>query len=271
VLLTTLEPTFIAGLLYLGAGLGMALVGFIRKKVTKVETKKFTKAELPAIIGMIVLDILAPIFLMIGLKTSNAENVALLNNFEIVATTLFAAFLFKEIISKRLRWAIVFVTIASVVLTVEDISAFTFSTGSFFVLLATLCWGLENNLTRKLSFHDPLMVVVIKGLGSGTISLGIAFLFGQAAWNPLFIAGTLALGFVAYGLSIFFYVSAQRGLGAAKTSAFYAIAPFAAALLSLVVFLEWPKPQFYPALLIMAVGSFLASTTTKRRAEKIKE
>lgn len=268
VLLSTLEPTFIAGLLYLGAGFGMAIVGFIRKRVTKVETKKFTKAELPSIIGMVVLDILAPIFLMIGLKTSIPENVALLNNFEIVATALFAAFLFKEVIPTRLRWAIVFVTIASVVLTVEDLSAFTFSPGSFLVLLATLCWGLENNLTRKLSFHDPLMVVVIKGLFSGTGSLIIALILRQASWNLWAILGTLVLGFVAYGLSIFFYVSAQRGLGAAKTSAFYALAPFVAALLSLVIFLEWPKPQFYVALLLMAVGSYLAANDFKKEKSK---
>lgn len=260
ILLTTLDPTFIAGLLYLGAGLGMALVGFIRKKVTKAETKKFTKKEMPSILGMIALDILAPILLMLGLKISSPENVALLNNFEIVATTLFAAFLFKEVIPNRLRWGIVLVTLASVILTVENLSAFTFSAGSFFVILATICWGLENNLTRKLSENDPLKVVVIKGLFSGMGSLIIAFILGQASWNMLYILGTLLLGFIAYGLSIFFYVSAQRGLGAAKTSAFYAVAPFVAALLSLVIFLEWPKPQFYLALLIMAIGSYFASS-----------
>lgn len=268
IILSKLSPTFIAGLLYLGAGLGMAGVGYIRKRFTDFQYQRFTKVEFPAIFGMIVLDIAAPILLMLGLNLSNPESVALLNNFEIVATAIFAAFIFKEMIPKRLRIAIVLVTLAIMLLSVEDFSAFKFSLGSIFVLLAAVCWGLENNLTRRLSFNDPLMVVVIKGIFAGLGSLIIAFILEEVAYNPPLIAVTLLLGFVAYGLSIFFYVTAQRHLGAAKTSAFYAFAPFVGALLSLAIFQELPKVNFYIALVIMAVGTYFATSTGVRIKNK---
>lgn len=266
-LLNKLSPIFIASLLYLGAGLGMSVMGIIRNKYSHATYKLFTKKELPAIIGMIILDIVAPILLMIGLNMSYPENVALLNNFEIVATALFAAFIFKEIIPKRLRYAILFVTIASIILSFEDITAFKFSIGSIFVILATISWGLENNFTRKLSFNDPLMVVVLKGIFSGLGSLIIAFATKSITYDISSILLTLLLGFVAYGLSIFFYVTAQRELGAAKTSTFYAFAPFVGAILSLVIFLEVPKINFYLAIILMAIGSYLAATNGKKMIE----
>lgn len=260
ILLDSLSPIYIAALLYLGAGIGMFVIGRIRKRTANHIPMKFTRDELPAVFGMIILDILAPILLMVGLTTSNPENVALLNNFEIVATALFAFFIFKEAIPKRLRVAIVLVTIASIILSVEDAAALKFSIGSIFVILATVSWGLENNFTRKLSFNDPLVVVVIKGIFSGLGSLIIAFFFQATSWNPGLILLTMLLGFVAYGLSIFLYVTAQRELGAAKTSTFYAFAPFVGAFLSLLIFRDVPGLNFFIALIFMAAGSYFAST-----------
>ncbi len=265
ILLVDLSPVFIASLLYLGAGIGMSFIGYIRKKTTNYVYRKFTKDEIPAILGMIVLDIIAPIFLMIGLSRSHPENVALLNNFEIVATSLIAFFIFKEIIPKRLKFAILLVTIASIILSFEDITALKFSLGSLFVLMAATFWGLENNLTRKLSFNDPLMVVVIKGIFSGLGSLVIALFLKEIDLNWGLILITLLLGFIAYGLSIFFYVSAQKVLGAAKTSTFYAFAPFVGAFLSLMIFQEIPKLNFFIALIIMGFGSYYASTDHKQK------
>jgi len=259
-LLVELSPIFIASLLYLGAGLGMLVIWSIRHHITSQTYKRFTKAELPAIIGMIVLDIIAPIALLFGLNMSLPENVALLNNFEIVATSLFAFFLFKEAIPKRLRFAIVLVTLASVILSVEDVTAFQFSVGSLFVIIAALSWGLENNFTRKLSFNDPLSVVVIKGIFSGLGSLGIALFLGEVTSDMFYIFMTLLVGFFAYGLSIFLYVTAQRELGAAKTSAFYAFAPFVGAILSLIIFQEIPGYNFFIALIVMGFGSYCAAT-----------
>lgn len=260
-LLAEVPPTMMAALLYLGAGGGMALVRAGQRAVGRVPREApLARADLPYTVGMVVLDIAAPIFLMIGLTRTTAANVSLLNNFEIVATALIALGLFGERISRRLWAAIVFVTVSSILLSVEDSSSFSFSLGSVFVLLACTCWGLENNCTRSIADKDPLQIVVIKGFGSGAGSLVIALMLGERLPAPGYALGALALGFVAYGLSISFYIYAQRGLGAAKTSAYYALAPFLGAGLSLVLFRQRPQPYFWVALLLMAVGTWLAST-----------
>lgn len=260
-LLAEVPPTMMAALLYLGAGGGMALVRAGQRAVGRVPREApLARADLPYTVGMVVLDIAAPIFLMIGLTRTTAANVSLLNNFEIVATALIALGLFGERISRRLWAAIVFVTVSSILLSVEDSSSFSFSLGSVFVLLACTCWGLENNCTRSIADKDPLQIVVIKGFGSGAGSLVIALMLGERLPAPGYALGALALGFVAYGLSIRFYIYAQRGLGAAKTSAYYALAPFLGAGLSLVLFRQRPQPYFWAVLLLMAMGTWLAST-----------
>lgn len=260
-LLKKIPPTLMASFLYLGAGLGMSIIDLIRHKKYKGKIEaKLTRQELPYTIGMVALDVAAPIFLMIGLTTTSAANVSLLNNFEIVATSLIALVIFKEPIGKRLCVAIFLITMSSIILSVEDISSFAFSFGSVFVLLACICWGFENNCTRKLSAKDPLQVVIIKGFGSGISSLIIALILGEKANNISFIMVALILGFFAYGLSIFFYIYAQRDLGAAKTSAYYAVSPFIGVGLSLIIFREIPTPSFIIALFIMIIGMYFAST-----------
>lgn len=260
-LLEEVPPTMMAGLLYLGAGIGLAVVRLVQRMTGKGKKEApLTKKDMPYTVGMVVLDIAAPIFLMVGLTMTTAANASLLNNFEIVATAVIALFIFREAISKRLWLAIVLVTISSAILSVEDVTSFTFSYGSIFVLLACVCWGLENNCTRMISHKDPLEIVVIKGFGSGLGSLVLAFCLGETALPLVYGVCTLLLGFVAYGLSIFFYIYAQRYLGAAKTSAYYALAPFMATAISLVIFREKPSISFFIALLIMAVGTYFAST-----------
>lgn len=260
-LLEEVPPTMMAALLYLGAGIGLAVVRLVQRMTGKGKKETpLTKKDMPYTVGMVVLDIAAPIFLMVGLTMTTAANASLLNNFEIVATAVIALFIFREAISRRLWLAIVLVTISSAILSVEDVTSFTFSYGSIFVLLACVCWGLENNCTRMISHKDPLEIVVIKGFGSGLGSLVLAFFLGESALPLVYGVCTLLLGFVAYGLSIFFYIYAQRYLGAAKTSAYYALAPFMATALSLVIFREKPSISFFIALLIMAVGTYFAST-----------
>lgn len=264
-LLGKIPPTIMAALLYLGAGIGLSIMRLVQRGMGKGQKEKpLTRKDLPYTIGMVVLDIAAPIFLMIGLTGTTAANASLLNNFEIVATSVIALCIFKETISKRLWGAIVLVTISSLVLSVEDISSFSFSFGSIFVLLACVCWGLENNCTRMISNKDPLQIVVIKGFGSGIGSFVIALVLGEHFSNWGYIVCALLLGFVAYGLSIFFYIYAQRYLGAAKTSAYYALAPFIGAALSLLIFREIPTVSFVAALLIMIAGTYLASTDTNK-------
>jgi len=260
-LLNKIPATMMAALLYLGAGSGLAIVGFIQKKAGIAQKElPLTKKELPYTIAMVILDIMAPIFLMIGLSKTTAANASLLNNFEIVTTSVLALVVFKEVISKRLWIGISLVTLSSMILSVEDLSSFSFSIGSIFVLLACVCWGIENNCTRMLSKKNPLQIVVIKGFGSGLGSLIIALLLGQTTTQIGYILATLLVGFVAYGLSIFFYVYAQRELGAAKTSSYYAVAPFIGVAFSLIIFWETPSLNFLVALMVMMIGTYFVST-----------
>ena len=249
-----------AAFLYLGAGLGLFGVGAMQR-LTGHPTKELplTAAELPYTVGMVLLDIAAPIFLMIGLTQTSAANASLLNNFEIVATSVIALVVFREKISARLWLAIGLVTVSSVILSFEDVSALSFSAGSLFVLAACVCWGLENNCTRKLSSKNPLQIVVIKGFGSGLGALAMAFAVGERLPGVMCLLGALLLGFVSYGLSIYFYIYAQRDLGAAKTSTYYAVAPFVGAGLSLLLFWELPPLSFVIGLVIMIAGTYFAT------------
>ncbi len=261
ILLDFMPPTVMAGLLYVGAGVGMVFISFIRT-LRKSETKelRLTKSELPYTVAMILLDIAAPICLLFGLNATTAANAALLNNFEIVATAMIALMIFKEKICPRLWLGILFVTLSCAILSFEDISSsLRFSYGSLFVLLAAVCWGFENNCTRKISSKDPLQIVLLKGIFSGAGSIIIGLCIGEHMPFLWSIAAVLGLGFVSYGLSIYFYVYAQRLLGAARTSAYYAIAPFIAVIFSLLIFREMPTVTYFIALALMMIGVWLSS------------
>ena len=252
------SPTMMAGLLYLGAGVGMLLYtsvsGLFGRKVVK---EPLTKKELPYTIAMVVLDIFAPILLMNGLVITSSANATLLNNFEIVATSIIALVIFKEAVSKRLWIAIALVTLSSVILTFEGTGSFNFNIGSLLVLSATICWGFENNCTNKISNKSSEEIVTIKGIFSGLGSLIAAFIIGEQLPDMIYIACVLVLGFVSYGLSINFYISAQKHIGAAKTSAYYAVAPFLGVVFSLILLGERPGIQFYIALGVMILGTIL--------------
>ncbi len=256
-LLAHTGPTMMAAFLYLGAGLGLLLYGLAGKALGHNAVRApLTRKELPYTLAMIVLDIAAPIFLMLGLSRTSASNASLLNNFEIVATSLIALLIFKEHISRRLWLAIGLVTLASMILGFEGRGSLTFDVGSLFVLCACLCWGFENNCTRMLSSKSSVQITVIKGCFSGLGSLLVALLLREPLPALNWILCILLLGFVAYGLSINFYIMAQSHLGAAKTSAFYSIAPFLGVAFSMVLG-ERPGMQFYLGLLVMVLATWL--------------
>ena len=222
VLLKKVEPTFMAALLYLGAGVGIGILSLLRKK-EKEREEKLSKNDLPFVIGMIVLE---------------------------------------EAVSMRLWTAIILITLSSILLSFEGIGSLKFSAGSLFVLAAAICWGFENNCTRKISSKSTYEIVILKGTFSGLGSLVIALCKGEEIPELLPAAAALLLGFVAYGLSIFLYVRAQNTLGAAKTSAYYAASPFVGAFLSFVLLREKLSAMFPVALAVMAAGSLLAAKDT---------
>lgn len=260
ILLEFMPPTLMAGFLYIGAGIGMGLIALIRKvKKVKKSEAKLTKSELPYTITMILLDIAAPIFLLIGLKYTTAANASLLNNFEIVATAVIALIIFKEKIGPRLWCGIIFVTLSCALLSFEDITNLQLSFKSLFIILACICWGFENNCTRKISSKDPLQIVLLKGIFSGLGSIIIGLCIGERINVTWSIPAVLGVGFIAYGLSIFFYVYAQRLIGAARTSAYYAVAPFIGTLLSLAIFRDFPRYTYFLALALMIAGAWLCA------------
>ena len=261
VLLQHVGPTTMAALLYLGAGIGIGMMSLFNKK-DREKAESLTKAELPYIVGMIVLDIAAPIFLMLGISYGSSANASLLGNFEIVATTVIALILFKEAVTKRLWVAIGLITLSSILLSFEGTDSFHFSYGSLLVIMATVCWGLENNCTRELSSKSTYQIVMLKGLCSGLGALVIALIKRESFPGIGYIAIALALGFVAYGLSIFMYVRAQNVLGAAKTSAYYAVNPLIGALLAFVFLSESLSWMYVIALIVMVIGSALVIVDT---------
>ena len=261
VLLQHVGPTTMAALLYLGAGIGIGMMSLFNKK-DREKAESLTKAELPYIVGMIVLDIAAPIFLMLGISYGSSANASLLGNFEIVATTVIALILFKEAVTKRLWVAIGLITLSSILLSFEGTDSFHFSYGSLLVIMATVCWGLENNCTRELSSKSTYQIVMLKGLCSGLGALVISLIKKESFPGFGYIAIALALGFVAYGLSIFMYVRAQNVLGAAKTSAYYAVNPLIGALLAFVFLSESISWMYVIALIVMVIGSALVVVDT---------
>lgn len=263
IILNYIEPTMMASFLYIGAGVGAFIYGLVEKSVNKeIKREPLTKKELPYTVLMVVLDIAAPIFLMFGITMTNSSSVSLLNNFEIVATSLIALLVFKEFISKRLWLAIGLVTVASMILSFEGKSSFVFNKGSFFVLCACLCWGFENNCTKRISNKSSIEIVVIKGIFSGLGSLIVALVVGEQIPPIHWILCIMALGFVAYGLSIHFYIMAQKDLGAAKTSAYYSIAPFLGVLFGIVFLNESLTMRFYIALGIMIISTYIMAKDT---------
>lgn len=260
-LLHEVGPTRMASLLYLGAGAGVGIM-YLPRIGSEPAGERLQRADWPYALGMIALDILAPIFLMFGISLGSSANASLLGNFEIVATTLLALLVFRESVSGTLWAAVALITLSSAILSFEGGESLRFSVGSLLVLLAAACWGLENNCTRKISDRSTHQIVTIKGLCCGFGSACIAAAVGEPlpALRPAALA--MLLGFVAYGLSIFLYIRAQRDLGAAKTSAYYAAAPFIGTFLSFVINGDSLSPSYLPGLLLMLAGTALVVADT---------
>lgn len=266
ILLNHMEPTMLAALLYLGAGLGMSLwqLKYARKRKL-AKRQLLERSDAFYTVGMVVLDIAAPILLLFGVARTSAASASLLNNFEIVATSMIALILFRETISRRLWIGIGMSVAASVLLSVNltgESDLVGVDVGALFVLAACVFWGMENNFTRCISNKNSEQIVIIKGFGSGLGSLCVALILGNNFPNIGWAVAAMLLGFVAYGLSISCYIRAQSTLGAAKTSAYYSVAPFMGALLSLVFLGERPSASFYVALLIMIVATIVMAHDT---------
>jgi drug/metabolite transporter (DMT)-like permease len=257
-LLGEISPVLLAALLYLGSGIGLMCVKMIGKAAHGGHKEAhLERADWPWLFGAILAGgVIAPILLMISLRNTPAATASLLLNFEGVATTLIAAIIFKEAFSRRAWWAIGLITFASILLSTDFKNQWGFSLSAIGILAACFMWGVDNNLTRNISAKDPLVIVTVKGIGAGLVSLIIAIALGNSFPSIGLILLALLLGSFSYGLSIFLFVHAMRGLGAGRTSALFGTAPLAGILLSFLIFQERPGIFFVFALLAMALGAY---------------
>ncbi len=194
---------------------------------------RIEKSDAPWLLGAVLAGgVAAPIVLLFSLKNTPGATASLLLNFEGVATTLIAALVFRETVSRRAWWAIALVTLASITLSLNPLQGWGISAGALGIIAACVLWGLDNNFTRNISAKDPLVIVMIKGLGAGSFSLLLGWLLGYRLPGWDLVLKAFLLGSLSYGLSIILFIRALRGLGAARTSALFGTAPIAGVLVS---------------------------------------
>ena len=253
------DPITLAGFLYLGSGFGAGLMMLLERISPKgpVSEAKITRTDLPWLLGAIIAGgIAAPIILLVGLQTTPATTASLLLNFETAATAILAVLFFKESMGKRITWAIILITFASILLSWIG-GAWGFSLGALAILGACIFWGLDNNFTRNVSAKDPLFIVFTKGVLAGLFSLILAFLLGRPLPEFRGILFAMLLGFISYGLSIRLCILSMRSLGAIRTYALFGTAPFAGAILSFFLLKDAPNTSFWFAVPIMLAGALL--------------
>lgn len=259
-LLAEIDPITLAGLLYLGCGFGCALLLIIRPRTEGGAEAPLRSRDVPWLAGALLAGgIAAPILLLLGLQATPASTASLLLNFETVATTLIAALAFKEAVGRRVLSAIGLITIATIVLTWNNIE-WGVSLGTLGVLGACVLWGVDNNLTRHISGKDPLVIVGIKGFGAGSFSLLLAFVLGRPLPDRGAAFAAMIVGAICYGLSVRFFILALRGLGAARTGSLFGLAPFVGAMISLALLSEQPSLLFWLAMPVMMLGAWLIIT-----------
>jgi drug/metabolite transporter (DMT)-like permease len=263
-------PVTLAGLLYLGSGLGLLVWYIVRALVARTGQELPTHlktSDLPWFGGAVFAGgIAGPVLLMIGLTQASASSASLLLNMEGVLTAMLAWFVFKENFDRRIFIGMLLIITAGVLLSWQQTATVGTSWGALAIVAACLCWAIDNNLTRKVSSSDALQIAGIKGLVAGTVNLGIAFALGfrLPEMHTTLIAGVV--GFCGYGLSLVLFVLALRHLGTARTGAYFSVAPFAGAIISLVMFGETPGLIFWTAASLMGAGIWLHLTESHAHA-----
>jgi drug/metabolite transporter (DMT)-like permease len=261
-LLADTGPQLLAGLLYLGSGIGLGILWLERRRrVQPVRETPLARDDIPWLAAAVLFGgLLGPLLLMIGLTSTSAADASLLLNLEGVFTALLAWFIFHENFDRRIALGMLAIIAGGVVLSWGGRLSWGGLAGPVAVAWACLCWGIDNNLTQKVSAGDPVQITMIKGLVAGSVNTAVAFVRGASWPAATHAVAALALGFLSYGMSLVFFVLALRQLGTARTSAYFSTAPFVGALLSLAVFREQPTMSLLVAALLMGSGVWLHFT-----------
>jgi len=252
------DPWLLAGLLYLGSGLGLSLVRLGRRLRSHAESEApLRRTDIPWLIPVVLSGgVAGPLLLMLGLARTPASSAALLLNVEGLATMGIAWVVFRENVDRRLL-AGAFAILAGAVLLSWQGGPSGVGVGALAILGACLAWGLDNNLTRKLSSADPVQIAAIKGVVAGAVNLALALANGAQLPAAPGIAAAGVVGFFGYGVSLVLFVLALRALGTARTGAYFSTAPFIGAALSLILFREPLTVQLGAAAVLMAAGVYL--------------
>lgn len=259
-LLGRIDPWTMAGLLYLGAGLGLAGIHLSRNalRLPAVEAP-LRRSDLPWLAAVITAGgILGPLFLMFGLVRTEAANASLLLNLEGLATMSIAWLVFRENVDRRLLAGAFAILAGAAVLSWQGKASLDW--GAALIALACVSWGIDNNLTRKLSSADPVQIAMLKGLVAGTVNLTLALAQGATLPGAGIVLAAGVVGFFGYGVSLALYVLGLRYLGAARTGAYFSLAPFLGAVLALVLLSEPLTLRLVAAGLLMAAGLWLHLT-----------
>ena len=261
VLLGSTEPAVLAGMLYCGAGLGVALIRRFARPLLfpsgAVEVA-LGNADLPWLCGAVVAGgIVGPVLLMIGLTLTDAATASLLLTLEGVATALMAWFLFRENFDQRVVLGMVCLLAGVIILSWSGQPTLSGVIGPLAIIGACVAWGLDNNLTRKLSLSDPLQIVELKGLVAGPVNVALGLWVGGRLPDILAIGTAAIVGFVGYGVSLALFVVALRHLGAARTGAYFSTAPFLGATAAVIALGDPVTPPLIIAGILMGLGVWL--------------
>jgi len=264
VLVGSIHPVVLAGLLYCGAGVGVAL---LRKLPTSLFSSShapeapLNRADLPWLAGAIIAGgVVGPILLLVGLTRTDASTASLLLTLESVATALMAWFIFHESFDRRIATGMLCLALGAMVLSWSGTPTLENIVGPLAVIGACAAWGLDNNLTRKISLADPLQIVTLKGTIAGPVNLLLGIAAGGAVPNLTTGLVAIMVGFLCYGVSLALFVLALRHLGSARTAAYFSTAPFFGAVTAITTLHESVTFQFAVAGALMAVGVWLHVT-----------
>lgn len=255
------SPQVLAGLLYVGSGAGLGSYWLLRRVRGMIPEAPLTKRDIPWLSGAILFGgVLAPLALMAGLMRTPASASALLLNLEGVFTAAMAWVVFKENVDRRIALGMLAIIAGGAALSWQGRVAWGGAAGPLLVVAACVAWGIDNNLTQKVSASDPVQIAALKGAIAGAVNLGIGLALGGVLPLASRMGAAMVLGFLSYGLSLVFYVLAMRSLGTARTGAYFSLAPFVGAAGGLLFLHEPMTPLFLGAALAMAAGLWLHLT-----------
>lgn len=272
-LIGEMPPPLLAGLLYLGSGLGLQVVLLLQGRNSLGELRQLSNRHRVNLVGAIASGgVVAPICLAYGIKFGAASEVSLLLNLETVATTVIAWLVFKEYIGPYLWSGKVLILIGACLVVLGGEGGVEFSKSGLLVVLACIFWGIDNNLTREVDELSSAVLASVKGLSAGTFSVLLALVFAAAGTaSSGQVLGALVVGALSYGLSLVLFVEALRTIGAARTATFFAVGPFFGTLLSVALLGERPSFAYWVATSLMLAGIFLLYREGHRHAHTHEE